>query len=115
VKTSSVVFTPEAEGQLVELYRYIEANASAEIALPYTSAVVERCESLGTLPQRGTPRDDIRPGLRTTTYKRRTVIAYSVEADQVSVIGVFHGGQDYESELQPESESDAEGSSDSRS
>lgn len=65
----------------------------AEIALRYTSAVVERCESLGTLPHRGTPRDDIRPGLRTTTYKRRTVIAYSAEADQVSVIGVFHGAR----------------------
>jgi toxin ParE1/3/4 len=113
VKTYGVVFTPEAEEQLVELYRYIEANASAEIALRYTSAVVERCESLGMLPHRGTPRDDIRPGLRMTTYKRRTVIAYSVEADQVSVIGVFHGGQDYESELQPES--DAEGWSDSNS
>lgn len=113
MKTYSVVFTPEAEEQLVELYRYIEENASAEIALRYTSAIVERCESLGMLPQRGTPRDDIRPGLRTTTYKRRTVIAYSVEADWVSVIGVFHGGRDYESELQPESDDDS--SSDSRS
>jgi toxin ParE1/3/4 len=51
VKTYSVVFTPEAEEQLVELYRYIEENASAEIALGYTGAVVEHCESLGRLPQ----------------------------------------------------------------
>jgi len=28
VKTYSVVFTPEAEEQLVNLYRYIEENAS---------------------------------------------------------------------------------------
>jgi toxin ParE1/3/4 len=107
VKTYSVVFTPEAEEQLVELYRYIEENASAEVALRYTSAVVEHCESLGTLPDRGTPRDDIRSGLRTTPYRRRTVIAYTVEADQVSVIGVFHGGQDYEAELQPDSDPDS--------
>jgi plasmid stabilization system protein ParE len=113
VKTYNVVFAPEAEEQLIELYRYIEENASAEIALRYTGAVVERCENLATLPERGTPRDDIRPGLRTTTYKRRTVIAYIVETDQVSVIGLFHGGQDYESELQPES--DADSSSDRRS
>ncbi len=107
MKTSSVVFTPAAEEQLVELYRYIEENVSAEIALRYTSAVVEHCESLATLPHRGTPRDDIRPGLRTTPYKRRTVIAYTVDAGQVSVIGVFHGGRDYESELQPDSDPDS--------
>jgi plasmid stabilization system protein ParE len=104
VKTYGVVFTPEAEEQLVELYRYIEENASAEIALRYTSAVVEHCESLGTLPHRGTPRDDIRPGLRTTPFRRRTVIAYAVDADQVSVIGVFHGGRNYEAELQPDTD-----------
>lgn len=106
MKTYSVVFTPEAEEQLVELYLYIAENATAEVALRYTSAVVERCESLGTLPHRGTPRDDIRPGLRTVPYRRRTVIAYAVDADQVSIIGVFHGGRDYEAELQPESDTD---------
>ena len=47
MKTYTVVFTPEAEEQLVTLYCYIEENASAEIALRYTSAVVEHCESLG--------------------------------------------------------------------
>lgn len=104
MKTYTVVFTPEAEEQLVRLYSYIEENASAEIALRYTNAVVEHCESLGTLPHRGTPRDDVRPGLRTTPYKRRTVISYTVEADRVWIIGVFHGGEDYESALQPDSD-----------
>lgn len=104
MKTYTVVFTPEAEEQLVKLYLYIEENASAEIALRYTDAVVEHCESLGTLPHRGTPRDDIRPGLRTTPYKRRTVIAYAVDTDRVSIIGVFHGGEDYESALWSDSD-----------
>lgn len=103
MKTYIVLFTPDAEEQLVNLYSYIEKNASAEIALRYTNAVVEHCESLGTLPHRGTPRDDVRAGLRTTPYKRRTVIAYTVEADRVSIIGVFHGGEDYESALEPDS------------
>jgi toxin ParE1/3/4 len=104
VKTYAVVFTPEAEEQLVKLFSYIEENASAEIALRYTDAVVEHCESLGTLPHRGTPRDDIRPGLRTRPFRRRTVIAYTVETDRVSIIGVFHGGEDYESALEPDSD-----------
>jgi len=27
------------------------------------------------------------------------VIAYAVEADEVSIVGVFYGGQDYEARL----------------
>ena len=62
------------------------------------------CESLCTFPHRGTMRDDIRPGLRITHYKKRTVIAFDVEADQVAILGVFYGGQDYEALLQDDSE-----------
>jgi plasmid stabilization system protein ParE len=96
-----VVFTPEAEEQLAELYRYIEENASPEVALHYTSAVVEYCLGLATFPERGTPRNDIRPGLRTTSYKRRTEIAYAVDDGRVEIVGIFHGGRDYERALQP--------------
>ncbi len=72
------------------------------MALRYTSAVVDYCEGLATFPERGTPRDDIRPALRTTSYKRRTEIAYTLEEGDVSIIGVFHGGRDYEAALRPE-------------
>ncbi|MEO8727303.1 MAG: hypothetical protein ABI383_14410 [Acidobacteriaceae bacterium] len=49
-------------------------------------------------------RDDIRPGLRVTSYRKRMVIAFDVDADQVNVIGIFYGGQDYEATLQEEDE-----------
>ena len=52
-----------------------------------------------TVPHRGTRRDDIRPGLRITHYKGRAIIAFAVEAEQLSIIGVFYGGQDYEEAL----------------
>ena len=55
-------------------------------------------------PHRGNMRDDLRPGLRITNYKKRTVIAFDVDAGQVSTIGMFHGGQDYETILQDDSE-----------
>lgn len=95
-----VVFAPEAEAQLLELYRYIALAASPDIALRYTDAVVAYCEGLETSPHRGARRDDIRPGLRMTNYKGRCVIAFAVSADLVSIVGVFYGGQDYESLLQ---------------
>jgi len=42
----------------------------------------------------------LRPGLRVTHFKKRTVIAFAADAQQVSIIGVFYGGQDYETLLQ---------------
>jgi plasmid stabilization system protein ParE len=47
-------------------------------------------------------RDDVRPGLRITNYKKRAVIAFQVDADLVSIIGVFYGGQNYETILPEE-------------
>lgn len=48
----AVVFTPEAEEQLVALYHYIAEAASPEIAHRYTSAIVTYCEDLRISPQR---------------------------------------------------------------
>jgi toxin ParE1/3/4 len=98
----SVVFTPEALDQLESLYEYIADAASPLIAQRYTGAIVTYCEGLHSFPQRGTRRDDIRPGLRVINYKKRAVIAFDVVVDQVSIIGVFYGGQDYERLLQPD-------------
>jgi len=97
----TVIFTPEAQEQLATLYHYIAAAASPKIAERYTSAIVTYCEGLQTFPHRGNRRDDIRPGLRITNHKKRAVIAFDVDAERVSIIGVFYGGQDYESVLQP--------------
>jgi toxin ParE1/3/4 len=98
----TVIFTPEAEAQLTELYRYIAAAASPEAAARYTNSIVTYCEGLRTLPQRGIQRDDIRPGLRIMSYRKRVVIAFDVDADQVAILGVFYGGQDYEAAFQEE-------------
>jgi plasmid stabilization system protein ParE len=100
VRSYEVVFTPEAQEHLAALYRYIAAAASPQLAERYTGAIVTYCESLQTFPRRGTSRNDIRPGLRITNYKKRTVIAFDVEAKRVSIIGVFYGGQDYETILE---------------
>ncbi|WP_442783212.1 type II toxin-antitoxin system RelE/ParE family toxin [Collimonas fungivorans] len=95
-----VIFTPEAQEQLVALYRYIAAAASPEIAERYTGSIVAYCEGLQDALHRGSRRDDVRPGLRITNYRKRAVIAFSVEAELVSIIGIFYGGRDYETVLQ---------------
>jgi len=100
VKQYSVIFTPEARDQLVSLYQFISVAASPEVAERYTNAIVTYCESLHSFPLRGTCRDDVRVGLRITNYKKRAVIAFAVNENQVSIIGIYYGGQDYESALQ---------------
>ena len=97
-----VIFAPEAEEQLLELFDYIANAASPDIALRYTNALVSYCESFCNFPYRGNRRDDIRPGLRTTHYRKRTVIAFTVSDATISIIGIFHGGQNYEAQLTDE-------------
>jgi plasmid stabilization system protein ParE len=93
--TSSVVFTPEAEEQLVDLYRYIAAAGSPEAAARYTDSIVTFCEELATFPYQGRARDDIRPGLRLIGYRRRVVVAFAVTGHALLIVGVFYGGRDY--------------------
>jgi len=98
----TVVFTPEALEQLAALYHYIADAASSETAQRYTNAIVTYCQSLQYFPHRGRCRDDIRPGLRITNYKKRAVIAFDVHAELVSILGIFYGGRDYAAVLQIE-------------
>ena len=93
----SVIFTPEAEEQLAELYHYIAEKASPTSALRYTNAIVDFCASMKAFPHRGVARDDIRPGLRISNYKKNAIVAFAVDdvALIVTIIGVFYGGRNY--------------------
>jgi toxin ParE1/3/4 len=96
-----VVFAPEASDQLEALFLYIAQRSSPATAKRYTDAIVATCEGLALFPRRGVAREDIRPGLRLTHHKGRTMIAYAVaeDAQTVAIIGVFYGGQDHERAL----------------
>jgi plasmid stabilization system protein ParE len=109
VKTYGVVFAPEAEDDLVELYDYIAEHGSPTVAARYTEAIIEYCEGLASIAHRGTRRDDIRPGLRITNYKRRAVIAFEVNesSNTVATLGVFCGGRNYESALGDDDEGES--------
>lgn len=101
MKTYSVIFAPEANEQLLAIYRHIaDTSMLPDVAADYVDAIINHCEGLSHFPFRGTPRDDIRPGLRITPYRKRVVIAYAVQENQVSILGVFYGGQNYEFHLE---------------
>lgn len=91
----TVRFAPEAQEQLAELEDYIaHASGSAETASRYVDGIVAYCEGLDVFPERGMRRDDIWPNLRLIGFRRRTTIAFTVDAEIVTILGVFHGGQD---------------------
>jgi len=47
------------------------------------------------------------PGLRITSYRKRVAIAFNADANQVAILGVFYGGQDYEAAFQVENDEDS--------
>ncbi|WP_260833961.1 type II toxin-antitoxin system RelE/ParE family toxin [Sphingopyxis sp. P1IMeth2] len=69
-----IVFTPEARDHLDSIYVYIADNAFPAIAQRFTDGILEHIDKLTDYPRRGTMRDDLRQGLRTTAWRRRVTI-----------------------------------------
>jgi toxin ParE1/3/4 len=104
MKRFEVSFRPLAEADLFALYRYIAAEAGHAVAGAYIGRIEAACLALETFPERGTRRDDIRPGLRTMGFERRATIVFQVLKTEVVIVRIFHGGQDYEHALRRKDE-----------
>jgi len=94
-----VFFAAEAQADLLELYEYIAERSGDIRALAYIARLEQWCASFDTFPQRGTPRDDIRPGLRITGFERRISVAFTVEDDVVTILRILYGGVELEDSL----------------
>ena len=94
-----LVITPQARSQLRSIYSYIADAASPHVARGFTDGIIDSLTTLTEHPLIGAPRDDLRPGLRTLAHRRRAVIAFVVEGAAVVVVGVYYGGQDFETLL----------------
>ena len=97
--TFGVIFSPEAQAQLLELYDYIADRAGPNVAIGYISRIEAYCRNFERFPERGAKRDDIRLGLRTIGFERRVTIAFHIEPDAVVIDGMFYGGRDIEAAL----------------
>lgn len=100
MKKFKVSFRPLAEADLFGLYRHIAAEAGHDVAGAYIDRIEVACLSLRTAPERGTRRDDIRPGLRTIGFERRATIVFQVKTNEVVIVRILYGGQDYRRALQ---------------
>ena len=92
--TRRVLFSPEAESDLLQLYSYIAERSGPERALTYTDRILAHCMGFGAFPERGRRRDDLRPGLRVTGFGKRVAIAFHLSGDAVFIDRILYGGRD---------------------
>jgi toxin ParE1/3/4 len=104
-----VEYRPEAFSDLEAIYRYIWSRSqNKSTAREFVRRIKKRCSKIGLVPHRGSPRNELEPGLRMVPFERSAVILYRVEADRVRVTNVFYGGRDYETLFLGMSEQDSE-------
>lgn len=103
--TYTVIFSAAAEADLFAIYDYIVERAGGAIALRFVEAIETYCLGFAHTPERGTRRDDLRPGLRTVGFRRRATILFEVDRDarRVVIHGVYYGGRSLEG-IEEESE-----------
>ena len=94
-----VVYSPEAQHDLFQLYGYIAEHSGPERARAYTARIEAHCRSFADLPERGTLRNDFRRGLRITGFERRVVIAFHVSAETVTIDRILYGGRELKTPL----------------
>jgi toxin ParE1/3/4 len=89
-----VVFSPEAAADLSELYDYIARQSGHSLAFNYLKRIEGYCAGFKFSAERGTKRDDLRPGLRIVGFERRITLAFHVDTDTVVIDRILYGGRD---------------------
>lgn len=94
--TREVVFAPEAEDDLLQIYDFIADRASPERAYAYAERIRSYCLAFDAFPKRGLRRDELRRGLRIVGFERRVTIAFHVTPALVVIDRILYGGRDVE-------------------
>jgi len=97
-----VVFSPEARADLFALYDYIAEQSSPMRAMGYIERIESYCLDFDLGGERGTRRDDIRPGLRIVGFERRVTIAFHLDHRTVTIDRIFYAGRDVERVMRKE-------------
>jgi plasmid stabilization system protein ParE len=100
LKAYTVIITEAAEADLRAIHDYIAARGGAGIAFGFIERIESYCLGFAHTPERGTRRDDLRPGLRTVGFRRRATILFEVRHGETQVVihGVYYAGRSFEDE-----------------
>ena len=100
MKSRQVIFTSEARHDLFGIYEWIASKASLQVAISYIERLETYCLGFDIASERGHRRDDVSPGLRIVGFERRVTIAFVADENQVTILRLFYGGQNWEDKLQ---------------
>lgn len=89
-----VRFLAEAEEDLFATYLYIAERDGLDRADAVDLRLRAACLKLADFPNRGSPHDDIVPGLRSVPFERRATIYYRVTPHSVEIARVAYAGRD---------------------
>lgn len=95
-----LVYLPLAEADLDAIDDWIAERADPHTAFTYVSRIQGACHALTDFPGRGTPHDDLEPGLRSIAFRRRATIYYRV-TEAVEIVRVLYAGMDPERAFRP--------------
>lgn len=95
MKVRRVAFTRAARADIDRILIWLSVVASPVAAYAVTERVLDFIDGLAIGAERGQLRADLRPGLRIVPCER-AVIAFVVDADAVSILRVFYGGENWE-------------------
>lgn len=90
-----IVFHPDAVRELVDLHAFIKAQGGTRRADTFVEAIRDYCRGFSTFPERGSRRDDISEGLRVVGFRRRVSVAFRIDGDVVTILGVHYGGRNF--------------------
>lgn len=89
-----VRLSDEAEADLVETYVYIAEHDGIERAEAVDTRLRAAFEKLADFPNRGTPHDELTPGLRSVPFERPATIYYRVTPMTVDIMHIAWAGRD---------------------
>jgi toxin ParE1/3/4 len=99
MRTRKVTLSPEAEGDLENLYDYLADHASPRTAGAFVSRIEQFCRSLRHAAERGADHSTIRHGWRSVGFEGRVTIVFHVDERTATILRVFPAGRNWTEEL----------------
>jgi toxin ParE1/3/4 len=89
----AILWSPEAEEDLFEIWTYVAREASDAIADSQLRTIHKACGTIEAWPGAGRTRQELSPGIRSFAVSPH-VIFYEVAAEQIAIVRILHGRRD---------------------
>jgi toxin ParE1/3/4 len=89
------IYSPEAEGDLIEAWIYIAEDKDPETADRVLASVFYKCNALLKQPESGRRREELSPRLRSIP-QGSYIVFYRIAENQIEIVRVLHAARDIE-------------------